>query len=71
MKTIKTWTFKLEIDELDNANLTRTNDGFMLHELLGLLEAAKAELIGIMLEQVEVVPTRRVLVTHTKEGDEG
>lgn len=66
MKAIKTWTFKLEIDENDNANLTRTNDGFMLHELLGLLEAAKAELIGIMLGQVEAIPTKRVLVVHAK-----
>jgi hypothetical protein len=68
MRQIKTWTFKLEIDENENANLTRINDGFMLHELLGLLEAAKAELIGIMLGQVETIPTKRVLIVHSPEG---
>lgn len=44
----KEWKFTFTIYEDGSSRLNRVNDGFLIHELMGLLEFTKAELLQQM-----------------------
>ena len=50
----KFWTITERIYEDGSGTLQRTNNGFTLLELIGLVKLAESELIGVMLGNVEL-----------------
>jgi hypothetical protein len=48
VKRIKTWTYKVTEYDDNTSLLERTNEGFNAHELLGLIEETKDDIIQQM-----------------------
>jgi hypothetical protein len=70
MKTkVKKYTIKMEISDSNSFRLIRTNDGFNVMELIGILSSILHELIGPNLPNLEFEKITRRLVEEeeTKE----
>jgi hypothetical protein len=65
----KTYTIKLEMADDGTSRLTRTNDGFNVMELIGVLTSINHELLGPNLPNLEFEKvTRRIVEQEENEN---
>jgi hypothetical protein len=67
----KKYTIKLEMADDGTSRLTRTNDGFNVMELIGVLTSINYELLGPNLPNLEFEKVTRRIVEQEENPDAG